>query len=173
MSATNDPNARLLASEYELDDNETLPTGPLNQHSPYHLPPGEQLRGLANRIIFSRYYILFYFIMMSLSLTTVILSLVATSMSKLSHQNLTKGKGQCPPWAWNVLEVVINLMMVAEVSLRWTAYGKVNESLFTFRLTVSEISHDFAQRHRSHSCPLLRNNSDRGVRESLRGGRTS
>lgn len=47
--------------------------------SPYHLPASEQLRGVANRIIFSRYYILFYFVMMSLSLTTVVLSLIATS----------------------------------------------------------------------------------------------
>jgi hypothetical protein len=46
--------------------------------SPYHLPTGEMLRGVANRIIFSRYYILFYFVMMSLSLTTVIMSLIAT-----------------------------------------------------------------------------------------------
>lgn len=80
MSDPNDPNTRLLASEYELHDNEPLSESPSNHHSPYHLPPGEQLRGLANRIIFSRYYILFYFIMMSLSLTTVVLSLVATSM---------------------------------------------------------------------------------------------
>lgn len=35
------------------------------------------------------------------------------------------GNRQCPPWSWSVLEVIINLMMVAEVSLRWTAYGKV------------------------------------------------
>ena len=46
--------------------------------SHYHLPPGERLRGVANRIIFSRYYILFYFVMMCLSLGTVVISLVAT-----------------------------------------------------------------------------------------------
>lgn len=79
MSDPNDPNTRLLASEYELDESETLPGGLSGHHSQYHLPPSEQLRGVANRIIFSRYYILFYFIMMSLSLTTVVLSLVATS----------------------------------------------------------------------------------------------
>lgn len=51
--------------------------------SPYHLPTGEMLRGVANRIIFSRYYILFYFVMMSLSLTTVIMSLIATRESRV------------------------------------------------------------------------------------------
>ena len=44
----------------------------------YALPTGEKLRGLANRIIFSRYYVLFYFLMMCLSTGTVIISLVAT-----------------------------------------------------------------------------------------------
>ncbi|TXT10679.1 hypothetical protein VHUM_02184 [Vanrija humicola] len=80
--------------------------------SPYHLPASEQLRGVANRIIFSRYYILFYFIMMSLSLTTVVLSLIATS------------RKQCPPVSWHILEVIVNFLMVVEVSTRWIAYGK-------------------------------------------------
>jgi hypothetical protein len=47
--------------------------------SPYHLPTSEKLRGVANRIIFSRYYVLFYFVMMSLSMVTVVMSLMATS----------------------------------------------------------------------------------------------
>lgn len=46
--------------------------------SQYHLSGSERFSGVANRIIFSRYYILFYFVMMSLSLTTVVLSLIAT-----------------------------------------------------------------------------------------------
>jgi hypothetical protein len=60
--------------------NALLPT----RRSPYHLPASEQLRGVANRIIFSRYYILFYFIMMSLSMTTVVISLIATRTSPFS-----------------------------------------------------------------------------------------
>jgi hypothetical protein len=35
-------------------------------------------------------------------------------------------KGECPPFAWHVLEIIINGMMVAEVSTRWVAYGKVS-----------------------------------------------
>jgi hypothetical protein len=46
--------------------------------SHYHLSTPEQLKGVANRIIFSRYYVIFYFVMMCLSLGTVVLSLVAT-----------------------------------------------------------------------------------------------
>lgn len=44
--------------------------------SPYHLPTSERLRGVANRIMFSRYYIIFYLAMTGLSLGTVILSLL-------------------------------------------------------------------------------------------------
>jgi hypothetical protein len=51
--------------------------------SQYTIQTSERLKGVANRIIFSRYYILFYFIMMSLSLTTVVLSLMATRKSPL------------------------------------------------------------------------------------------
>lgn len=80
-----DTNA-LTSSDFELPD-ETLETttprpawgGGGDTRSPYRLPASEQLRGVANRIIFSRYYILFYFVMMTLSMATVVLSLIATS----------------------------------------------------------------------------------------------
>lgn len=47
--------------------------------SQYRLQRGERLKGVANRIIFSRYYVLFYGVMMVLSLATVVLSLMARS----------------------------------------------------------------------------------------------
>jgi len=89
--------ANLTASDFEFHDEDeeevTLGAGPFRpsrptistqpSRSPYHLPASEQLRGVANRIIFSRYYILFYFVMMSLSLTTVVLSLIATRKTPL------------------------------------------------------------------------------------------
>ncbi|KAL7419290.1 hypothetical protein Q5752_006127 [Cryptotrichosporon argae] len=104
------------AADFELDEEDeptpSRPVFPLASRSPYHLPASEQLRGVANRIIFSRYYILFYFIMMSLSMTTVVQSLIATS------------KGECPPASWHIIEVIINVLMVLEVSTRWVAYGK-------------------------------------------------
>lgn len=83
-----DSNA-LTSSDFELPDEapETAPRpawGNGESRSPYRLPASEQLRGVANRIIFSRYYILFYFVMMTLSLATVVLSLIATSEPFLS-----------------------------------------------------------------------------------------
>lgn len=49
--------------------------------SQYRLQRGERLKGVANRIIFSRYYVLFYGVMMVLSLATVVLSLMARGES--------------------------------------------------------------------------------------------
>ncbi|WVF66365.1 hypothetical protein IAT40_001105 [Kwoniella sp. CBS 6097] len=88
------------------------PANAIPARSQYHLPPSEQLRGVANRIIFSRYYILFYGAMMGLSFATLVISLIAT------HGN------RCPPAVWHILEVVINILMVVEVGTRWVAYGK-------------------------------------------------
>lgn len=52
-------------------------TNTTGTRSHYHLARSEQLRGIANRIIFSRYYVLFYGVMMVLSMATVVLSLIA------------------------------------------------------------------------------------------------
>jgi hypothetical protein len=66
--------------EQDVTDRTARPARPVPQtfKSQYTIQTSERLKGVANRIIFSRYYILFYFIMMSLSLTTVVLSLMAT-----------------------------------------------------------------------------------------------
>lgn len=97
MSRPESPD-HLAAANYELPDDGPYPrsvssfaAASTTRSSPYRLATGEQLRGVANRIIFSRYYILFYFIMMVLSLTTVVMSLIATSasasmVSKLTHR---------------------------------------------------------------------------------------
>jgi len=83
-----DPEAQNLTAddfEYRSDEdtpetNQARPARPaqLAFKSQYTIQTSERLKGVANRIIFSRYYILFYFIMMSLSLTTVVMSLMAT-----------------------------------------------------------------------------------------------
>lgn len=115
------------ATDFELDNDNANSFNPLLAgpvRSQYHLPASEQLRGVANRVIFSKYYLLFYFVMMALSLTTVVLSLIATSEA-VERVALTLGKNQCPPLAWNILEVIVNFLMVMEVSTRWIAYGKV------------------------------------------------
>lgn len=84
------PDNSLTPASFELPDdiddepttsflsvNNGNPNQPQPSRSPYHLPTSEKLRGLANRIIFSRYYVLFYFVMMSLSMVTVVMSLMA------------------------------------------------------------------------------------------------
>ena len=53
-----------------------LPNKHSNSRSPYRLTTSERMRGVANRIMFSRYYIIFYLVMTGLSLGTVILSLL-------------------------------------------------------------------------------------------------
>ncbi|KAK8844571.1 hypothetical protein IAR55_006418 [Kwoniella newhampshirensis] len=99
-------------SSSQFRSNNLSSAGPTPSRSPYHLPASEQLRGVANRIIFSRYYIFFYFAMMSLSLATLVISLISTHGRR------------CPPVAWHILEVIINALMVLEVTTRWVAYGK-------------------------------------------------
>ena len=39
---------------------------------------------------------------------------------------LTLDRKQCPPVVWHILEVIVNAMMVIEVTTRWIAYGKVS-----------------------------------------------
>jgi hypothetical protein len=100
MSRPEPESQRLVAEDFEFHDEEddtpdsrpfgiaagasigATGMGPTPSRSHYHLPASEQLRGMANRIIFSRYYILFYFVMMSLSLTTVVLSLLSKGESR-------------------------------------------------------------------------------------------
>jgi hypothetical protein len=70
----------------EMDALPTQDTPRTTSKSPYHLPTSERLRGVANRIMFSRYYIIFYLAMTGLSLGTVILSLLEGKfLVPLSH----------------------------------------------------------------------------------------
>lgn len=71
------------------------------------------MRGVANRFVHSRAYILLYLIMAALSVTTVVLS-------------LTDG---CPGPAFYILEVIINTSMILEVSIRLVALGRVSISV--------------------------------------------
>ena len=66
-------------------------------------------RGLANRFVHSRTYILLYLAMAALSVATVVLSLV----------------NGCPTVPFYVLELVINGAMIVEVGIRFVAFGRV------------------------------------------------
>jgi hypothetical protein len=140
--------------------------------SPYRLPASEQLRGVANRIIFSRYYIFFYLIMMTLSLATVVLSLIATSKRHHASHSHAAGQHECPPAVWHVLEVIVNALMVLEVSTRWVAYGKVGWR-WHHKANKAEVPHDTPQHDRP--CPrlLLRRDTDLCLRQPLRRGNSA
>merc|ERR1711939_541429 len=81
-------------------------SGPLRSH--HRLSRNERLSGLANRFVFSAFYIWLYLSLALLSTTTVILSLLS----------------ECPTLLFYILELVINLAMIAEVCIRFVAFGK-------------------------------------------------
>jgi len=100
-------------------DNEGLPlrrggeeeqaaVGAQSIRSHYALSREEIAKGIANRFVHSKAYILLYLGMAALSITTVVLS-------------LAEG---CPPLAFYVLEIIINGSMVLEVSVRLLAFGR-------------------------------------------------
>ncbi|GAA5908614.1 hypothetical protein JCM6882_003693 [Rhodosporidiobolus microsporus] len=78
------------------------------QRSPHYLSKTELMRGVANRFLFSHFYIFLYLGMALLSLVTVFLS--ATS--------------DCPTFTFYLLEIIINTTMIAEVVIRLVAFGK-------------------------------------------------
>ncbi|KAI0052533.1 hypothetical protein FA95DRAFT_1553538 [Auriscalpium vulgare] len=84
------------------------PTQPQPSRSIYALTRGEITRGIANRFVHSRIYIVLYLGMAALSITTVVLSL----------------KDGCPGLSFYVLEVIINTAMIAEVVIRFLAFGR-------------------------------------------------
>ena len=75
----------------------------------YALTRSEITRGLANRFVHSRAYILLYLCTAALSATTVVLSL----------------KDGCPGVAFYVLEVIVNVTMITEVAVRFLSFGRV------------------------------------------------
>ena len=69
----------------------------------------EITKGIANRFVHSRSYIILYLVMAALSVTTVVLSLV----------------NGCPTLPFYILELIINGAMILEVTIRFIAFGKV------------------------------------------------
>ena len=83
---------------------------PKRVRSIYTLTPREAAKGIASRIVYSQYYIFLYLVLAALSTTTVVLS-------------ITEG---CPGLAFYILEIIVNSAMIAEVSIRYIAFGKVS-----------------------------------------------
>ncbi|OCH86049.1 hypothetical protein OBBRIDRAFT_761971 [Obba rivulosa] len=74
----------------------------------YSMTREEITRGIANRFVHSRTYIMLYLAMAALSVTTVVLSLV----------------NGCPTLPFYILELIINGAMILEVSIRFVAFGR-------------------------------------------------
>lgn len=79
----------------------------------YALTKQEITRGIANRFVHSRTYIFLYLGMAALSVTTVVLSM----------------QDGCPGLAFYILELVINTTMIAEVAIRFVAFGRVSDCI--------------------------------------------
>ncbi|AXA48990.1 ion transport protein [Malassezia restricta] len=90
----------VLAPAYELPDGRT--------NFRYSMSREEMLKGLANRFVHSTTYLYLYATMAVLSLVTVIFSLLWT----------------CPGPAFYILELLVNVILVAEVCVRFVAYGR-------------------------------------------------
>ncbi|KXS10172.1 hypothetical protein M427DRAFT_189328 [Gonapodya prolifera JEL478] len=81
----------------------------LPQTQRYGLTRREWYKNIANRIMYSRFYALLYLGMAGLSLTAIILSFL--------HP--------CPTWYFIAIDVLLNVIIVVEVVLRYTALGKL------------------------------------------------
>ncbi|KAE9400573.1 hypothetical protein BT96DRAFT_965286 [Gymnopus androsaceus JB14] len=101
------------------DDVESGEAEPLNRNaheeapaiparSMYALTRDEIAKGVANRFVHSRTYIVLYLVMATLSITTIVLS-------------ITDG---CPGLAFYILEIIINTSMILEVGIRFVAFGR-------------------------------------------------
>lgn len=78
----------------------------------YALTRDEIAKGVANRFVHSRTYIVLYMTMAALSITTIVLSIT----------------NDCPGLAFYILEIIINTSMILEVGIRFVAFGRVRYS---------------------------------------------
>ncbi|GAA5892246.1 uncharacterized protein JCM6883_007296 [Sporobolomyces salmoneus] len=104
-SASSSPSIPQMPTYSEWDD-ESFGTTTRSSHNDRL----ETLKGVANRFVFSQFYVFLYLGMAALSLTTVFLS--ATN------------RDNCPSFTFYVLEVIVNSAMIIEVSIRFFAFGR-------------------------------------------------
>ncbi|KAI8997252.1 hypothetical protein BDB01DRAFT_770440 [Pilobolus umbonatus] len=95
-----DDRTHMLAGyEQSEDHSSVLPASSRTQHG---LTQSEMIQGIANRFMYSNFYIVFYLCLAILSFITIIMS---------SHE-------KCPSILFIVFEAVINAAMIIEVSIR-------------------------------------------------------
>ncbi|KAI0003644.1 hypothetical protein BJV74DRAFT_764084 [Russula compacta] len=106
-----DGNVDIEASEREPlagRNNDSPPPHPRPTRSIHAMTRDEIRKSIANRAIHSRTYIVLYLGMAALSITTVVLSI----------------REECPGLAFYILEIIINSAMIAEVVIRFLAFGR-------------------------------------------------
>ncbi|KAG2176354.1 hypothetical protein INT43_005588, partial [Umbelopsis isabellina] len=81
------------------------------------LTRSEAIQGMANRFMYSKFYIILYLGLAGLSLVSIILSLAET----------------CPSLLFIILESIINFAMISEVSVRMVALRRVGNSIAYWR----------------------------------------
>jgi len=107
-SARNDRLEDLEAAEIDPLYNAGGISTPAPTRSIYSMTREEIAKGLANRFVHSRAYIILYLAMAALSVTTVALSLI----------------NGCPTLPFYILELIINGAMILEVAIRFVAFGR-------------------------------------------------
>ncbi|KAI0785011.1 hypothetical protein C8Q75DRAFT_809555 [Abortiporus biennis] len=97
-----------LEADLEADPLYHQNAQPVPTRSIYSMTRDEVAKGIANRFVHSRTYIVLYLAMAALSVTTVVLSLL----------------NDCPTLPFYILEFIINGAMILEVTIRFIAFGK-------------------------------------------------
>ncbi|KAI7881481.1 hypothetical protein K492DRAFT_194332 [Lichtheimia hyalospora FSU 10163] len=90
--------------------------------TPYWLTRSEMIQGMANRILYSRFYIALYIGLAALSVLSVLMScFLAVLVVRCPWQSLRE---TCPSPLFLLFEFVINMAMMMEVTIRFLALRK-------------------------------------------------
>lgn len=109
------------------EDTSSNPTSTTRSH--HSLTRREVFQNLANRIIYSKFYMVLYLVLAVLSVWSIFLS-------------FNQGCASSPLFV--ILESIINCSMIAEVGLRLTALGKVRKSQIVPTLGSDDSYHNYS-----------------------------
>ncbi|PHZ13629.1 uncharacterized protein RHIMIDRAFT_236681 [Rhizopus microsporus ATCC 52813] len=105
MPGEEDDQTHLFAA---TDDQQTSGLLSMTSRTQHRLTKSEIVKGMANRFMYSKFYIGLYLILAFLSFVSIIMSLTET----------------CPSHLFIIFEAIINLAMIVEVSTRLLALGR-------------------------------------------------
>ncbi|CAG8698784.1 8596_t:CDS:2 [Dentiscutata erythropus] len=114
-----------------LMTNDTPITPSNTSHTQYTLSRAEFFHGLANRLIYSRFYTWLYLGMALLSVVSIILSFTE----------------ECQSTGFIILEIIINTVMIAEVVTRIVALGKKYHAIWKVNHDVKKVCNFYKSRN--------------------------